>query len=130
MSYVRELNEGVPRIYGAMQQSMLAAPEYKDVENTVTLTLRNNVTEHEETIYSETLERVESHWARLNKSQRQIVQLLFERQEMNVAGFETSLELTPQAIRYNLRRLVELNIIEKLSDKARDPEALFRFVNK
>jgi len=80
LSYVRELNEGVPRIFNAMRQFMLAEPEYTDLANTVTLTLRNKVTEH--------------------------------------------------VIRYNLKRLEALEIIERLSDKPRDRHAPFRFKNK
>lgn len=130
LGYVRELNEGVPRIFDAMRQFMLAEPEYRDIENTVTLILRNKVTEHKETIFSETLERIENHWPELNQSQRTIIQLLFENQEMDISGFETSLAKTPQAVRYNLRRLIELEILERLSNKTRDPKALYRFFNK
>lgn len=130
LSYVRELNEGVPRIFDAMREFMLTEPEYRDSENTVTLILRNKVTEHKETIYGETLERIEGLWSELNKTQRSIIQLLFEQQELNVAQLSTQLELTPRAIRYNLRNLIELNILEKDSDKARDPEALFHFLNE
>jgi ATP-dependent DNA helicase RecG len=130
MHYVRELNEGVPRIFDAMRQSMLAEPIYTDTGSIVTLTLRNKVTDHKETIYSETLELVEANWEKLNNSQRQIIQLLFEKQELDVAAFEQSMPLTRQAIRYNLRRLIELEIVVRLSKKTRDPNALYRFFNK
>jgi ATP-dependent DNA helicase RecG len=43
LGYVRELNEGVPRIYQAMREIMLAKPEYSDDGTTVTLTLQNRV---------------------------------------------------------------------------------------
>ncbi len=130
LGYVRELNEGVPRIFEVMKEIMLAEPEYRDSENTVTLILRNKVTDHKETIFAETLERIETHWSKLNQSQRTIIQLLFEHQEMDIAEFSSSLAMTPQAIRYNLRRLIELEILERLSEKTRDPKALFRFFNK
>lgn len=32
--------------------------------------------------------------------------------------------------RYNLRHLLKLSIIERLSEKTRDPNALYRFLNK
>lgn len=127
---VDELNEGVPRIFDAMREFMLAEPEYRDRENTVTLTLRNKVTEHKETIYGETLERVETHWPSLNQSQRTIIQLLFEHQEMDIAGFEKHMPLSGQTIRLNLKQLIQLEIAERLSDKIRDPNALYRFLNK
>lgn len=130
MGYARELNEGVPRIYSAMRESMLAEPRYKDIESTVTLTLHNKVTDHKETIHADTLQQIESHWAELNKSQRQIINLLFENQEMRIPELRKHIKLTEQAIRYNLRNLIELNIIERLSYKARDPDALYRFLNK
>ena len=130
MGYVRELNEGVPRIYNAMRDSMLSEPTYKDSENTVTLILRNKVTEHKQTIYSKTLERIESEWKTLNKSQKRMIHLLFENQEMRIPEFEKHLQRTKQAIRSNLRRLIQLQIVEKLSDKIRDSSALYRFLNK
>ena len=37
--------------------------------------------------------------------------------------------LSEQAIRYNLRKFEELKIVERLSDKIRDPKALYRFKN-
>lgn len=130
LSYVRELNEGVPRIFNVMRQFMLAEPEYTDIESTVTLILRNKVTDHKETIFSETFERVESHWADLRKSQRQIIQLLLSHQEVSIPEMADALQLTEHAIRYNLRRLVTLEIVERLSEKPRDRYAPFRFKNK
>ncbi|MGB0743725.1 MAG: ATP-binding protein [Opitutales bacterium] len=130
LGYVRELNEGVPRIFNAMREFMLAEPEYRDIENTVTLILRNKVTEHKETIYGETLERIETHWPTLNDSQRRIIQLLLEHQEMNIADFEKHMPLSGQTIRLNLKYLIQLEITERLSDKIRDPNALYRFLNE
>lgn len=130
MGYVRELNEGVPRIFNAMEQSMLAAPLYKDVENAVTLTLRNKVTEHKQTIHSETFETIEAEWKTLNKSQQTIVNLLFEHQEMRVYEFKKHINLTERAIRTNLLRLMKLNMVEKLSEKQRDSNAVYRLLNR
>lgn len=130
MGYVRELNEGVPRIFNAMEQSMLAAPQYKDVENTVTLTLRNKITEHKQTIHSKTFETIRTEWKTLNKSQQKIINALFENQEMRILEFKKHLNLTERAIRNNLLSLMKLNIIEKLSEKKRDSNAVYRLLNQ
>ena len=37
--------------------------------------------------------------------------------------------LSEQAIRYTLRKFENLNIVERQSDKIRDPKALYRFKN-
>lgn len=129
LGYVRELNEGVPRIYRAMREFMLAKPEYADDGNTVTLTLRNRVSDHKETILAEVLERIEKQWPTLTSSQRGMISLLFDKQEATIAEMAGQVGLSEQAIRYNLRKFEELRIVERLSDKIRDPKALYRFKN-
>ena len=43
--WVRELNEGVKKIYSDMADAGLPAPEYIETPNTVRLILRNNIDE-------------------------------------------------------------------------------------
>jgi|GEM_PF-2637462 len=100
MKYVRELNEGVPRIFKAMRESMLAQPVYKNENGTVTLTLRNKVTDHKETIYSETLERVEAHWAKLN-STKAYFERIHEEGDANTAFYSITKDLHGRGIAYN-----------------------------
>ncbi|GAA5482172.1 hypothetical protein Hsar01_01389 [Haloferula sargassicola] len=125
--YVRELNEGVPRIYRAMREFTLEKPEYSVDGTTVTLTLRNKVSDHKETILADVFDEIESDWPLLNASQQRLIQLLFERQEATVPQMAAALELSEKAIRYNLKRLDGLRIVERLSEKVRDPNAVYRF---
>ncbi len=127
MGYVRELNEGVPRIYSAMQEVMLAKPEYTDTHNIVTLTLRNKVSDHKETILGEVLEQISSMWKTFNPSQQQIISILFENQEVTVDQLKEEMALTTQSVRNNLRHLIDIGIMERVSEKIRDPKAIFRF---
>lgn len=129
MGYVRELNEGVPRIYSAMKEFTLAQPEYTDLNNTVTLTLRNRVSEHKETIFSEVLEAISRGWASFNPSQRQIIGILFDNQETTVPALKKDIGISGKAVRNNLKKLEELGIVERVSDKIRDPNAIYRFQN-
>jgi ATP-dependent DNA helicase RecG len=43
LGFIRELNEGVSRIFSSMEQSMLAKSEYRDTNSIVRLTLKNKV---------------------------------------------------------------------------------------
>lgn len=129
MGYVRELNEGVPRIYGAMKESMLARPEYTDRNNTVTLTLRNKVSEHKETILAEVLEQISAQWESFNGSQREIVSFLFDVKESTISVMEKTVGISEKAVRYNLKKLEELGIVERVSKKIRDSNAIYRFRN-
>lgn len=128
--YVRELNEGVPRIFNAMSKSMLAEPEYLNTHDTVTLTLRNQVASRRETIHADVLNRVETAWELLNPSQRELVNYLFGAFEATLESFAAHLQLSEQAVRYNLNPLMALRIVTKISDKIRDRNAIYRFTDQ
>jgi ATP-dependent DNA helicase RecG len=127
LGFVRELNEGVPRIISAMEQSLLARPEYRDEENTVTLTLRNKVSDHKETILAEVFERIEATWGGMNASQKDMVVMLLDVAEVTIAEFTNHLDKSERSIRYNLKKLEEAGVVEKVSDKQRDRDAIYRF---
>lgn len=130
MGYVRELNEGVPRIFKAMHKSMLADPIYADVNDTVTLTLRNKVTDHMETIHADVLAAIEGNWASFNPTQRGMILHLMEVHEAIATTLAGKLGVGEQTARNNLKKLEELEIIERLSEKQRDKMALYRFKSK
>lgn len=130
MKYVRELNEGVPRIYSSMRKSMLSEPVYTDEHSTVTLTLRNNVTEHRETIHEDTIKRMHENWGSFSENQRAMIAFLFERKEAMISQIVEAVGITDQAVRHNLKKLEGLEIVERISEKIRDPKAFYRFINK
>lgn len=57
----------------------MAALQYKDVENTVTLTLRNKVTNHKKTIHADTLKQIEVSLANLSSRQRKMIEMLLQK---------------------------------------------------
>lgn len=130
MGYVRELNEGVPRIFSAMSQSMLAEPEYSDVNDTVILTLRNEVTDHMETIHAEVMETIENDWENLGHIQQSIIKKLLVCFEATIYNLKDELGFSEQAIRDNLKKLETKDILERNSEKKRDKNATYRFKHK
>lgn len=77
LGYVRQLNEGVSRIYESMEKSLLAKPEYREQNNNVYLTLRNRVTAHEKTVSTATMVQIEKEWTNYNDTQKAILLYLF-----------------------------------------------------
>ncbi len=130
MGYVRELNEGVPRIFSAMNQSLLAEPIYTNVNDTVTLTLKNKVSSHRETIHEDVMKAIQDYWENLNESQRNIVSYLLENRESTISPLAEHLSVNDQTIRNNMKLLETLEIVERLSDKQRDKNAIYRFKSK
>jgi hypothetical protein len=75
LGFIRELNEGVSRIFSSMEQSMLAKSEYRDTNSIVRLTLKNKVSKHRKTIHESILFKIEELWPALIEIPKDIVGL-------------------------------------------------------
>jgi len=127
MGYVRELNEGVNRIYRSMEKSMLSKPEYSDQNDTVTLTLINKIAKHEKSIPDVILDRIQENWRSLNDTERKVINHLLNHFTTTVPKLVEAIKVSETAIRSNLARLIEMEIIERQSEKIRDKSAIYRF---
>jgi len=127
MGYIRELNEGVNRIYKSMERSMLSEPSYSDRNDTVTLSLTNKVAKHEKSIPNVVLDRITDNWKSLNETEKKIINHLLNNFICTVPQLIEKIDISETAIRSNLAQLVELEILERHSEKIRDKDAIYRF---
>lgn len=127
MGYVRQLNEGVSRIYESMEKSMLSTPEYKEENGNVYLILRNRISEHSKTIHDSVIEKIERNWTLYNDTQRSIINYLFLKHKGTVLDFATHIGINEKTIRLYLNQFVTDGTLVRLSDKQRDINALFVF---
>jgi len=125
--YVRELNEGVPRIYSSMAKSMLSEPEYSVTNNTVKLSLRNKVSGHNNAISDRVMKLIEMSWVNWNESQKKIVVYMFENNHATLAQLTEELQITDNAVRGYLNSLCGQNVLERNTDKIRDLHAMYTF---
>lgn len=130
LGYVRELNEGVPRIYSAMAESMLAEPIYQERNQIVYLTLKNNVTKQKETILMEVNRRIEAIWSSLHETTRLLIGFLLVHHETTVAQAAEALGVTEKTARTHLQTLCDKSILQRVSEKERDKHAIYRFAEK
>jgi ATP-dependent DNA helicase RecG len=127
MGYVRQLNEGVSRIYESMEKSMLSTPEYKESNGNVYLTLRNKISNHSKTIHNVVIDQIERNWSNYNETQRKIIGYLFHNHQGTLVDFSSAVGINDKTIRIYLNEFVELGILERLSNKQRDISAIFVF---
>ena len=125
MGYVRQLNEGVSRIYESMEKSMLSVPEYKEANGNVYLTLRNKISGHSKTINDFVIEEIEKRWATFNETQRKILSCLFFNHQATLANFIEYTGVNEKSIRLYLNEFIEQNFLEKISAKQRDINAFY-----
>ena len=127
MGYVRQLNEGVSRIYESMEKSMLSVPEYKEVNKNVYLTLRNKINEHFKTIPQQVIEKIGKKWTDFNITQQRILYYLFLNYEGTLSDLTEYTKINQNTIRSYLNQFIEQGIITRNSVKQRDINAKYTF---
>lgn len=127
MRYVRQLNEGVSRIYESMEKSMLSVPEYSERNGNVYLVLRNRVSRHSKTIHNAVMEKIEKDWKQYNDTQRKILLYLFTRHTATVGDIVDYVQINENTVRTYLNKMMDDGMLDRLSEKQRDKNALYRF---
>ncbi len=127
LGYVRQLNEGVSRIYKSMEKSMLSIPEYKELNKNVYLTLRNKISNHSKTIPQQVIDQVGGSWTEFNDTQKKILAFLFFKSKATLSELTESIEINENSIRTYLNQFINLGIIERRSKKKRDINANYVF---
>jgi len=127
MGYVRQLNEGVSRIYESMEKSMLSVPEYKEENKNVFLILRNKISNHSKTIHDGVIAKIETNWDTFNITQRKVLSYLFVHQKATKEELANYCETHTNTIRRYLNEFIKSEILERVSEKQRDVDALYMF---
>lgn len=120
--WVRELNEGVKRIYMDMASFFLEPPSFSEPNgNTVLLILKNNITARSMRRIETQKIRFDECWKSLSKLDRDLVYYIAN---INNCTPRTLAELTGKSrptITTHLKKLLALNIIDENSSSPRDP---------
>ena len=127
MGYVRQLNEGVSRIYESMEKSMLSIPEYRVINDNVYLTLRNKISSHSKTIPDNIIQKIEENWSTYNTTQKRIFSCLFIHQKTTKDELASYCDAHSNTIGRYLTQLIDQEIIERISKKQRDINAVYKF---
>lgn len=125
--YVRQLNEGVMRIYEAMEKSMLSMPEYKEQNGNVYLTLRNRVSENAKAIPLLAMRAIEQQWLHYNETQQRILLFLSLNGHCTLAELVDHTQINANTIRTYLNQFINDHLIERHSQKQRDINATYAF---
>lgn len=128
MGFVRQLNEGVSRIYKSMEESMLSTPEYVIKNRNVYLTLRNKVSKHTKTLTDAIIKHIQNSWINYNDTQRKILQFLLYNHKGTQSELADFTGINEKTVRLYLNGFIDdEKILVRLSDKIRDKHAKFAF---
>lgn len=126
MSYVRELNEWVNRIYESMEKFFSSEPEYKEKDKIVYLTLKNNVRSDEDTISEQTIWIVEKAMVTMNETEKKIISYLLTKRWATISNICDWVKTGERAVRSYLNDFIDMKIVQRMSDKVRDKNAIFK----
>ena len=127
MGYVRELNEGVKRIFNSMAHLMLSEPIYKENNDIVTLILMNKIINNRRAINSHLKDKISNNWVRYNATEKEIINYIARSAEATVDNLARDCNLSVQATRIYLNRFVKEGILIKNTEKQRDRKAPYVF---
>ena len=125
--WVKELNEGVNRIYDEMQRFFLNDPKYTEPnEASVLLVLENSITSRHLRV-SDKLEAAfpDGAWANFTTQEKNVLRFLYSKGDANTKTIAVFLGLSPVTTRKILKALVEKGTVEWHGVSNRDPNQYY-----
>ena len=128
--WVREMNEGVKRIYSEMESAFLHEPKYSEPGNKVVLTLENNiVSRHLRT--RDSLEKQFSDFSNLNADEQVIVHYMYNSGEKMTTA--KAIEITGRSRKFivkTMKNLQELGILNWYGANKNDRHQYYTLVDR
>ena len=128
LGWVKELNEGVKRIYEEMEKYFLKAPEYSEPNgNSVLLKLENNYVMRQ-IRNSEYMKRLFSDgiWDSLNDDEKTIIYIAYREGKVTTKRVTEVLERSITYCRKQLNNLKDLDILLWVGSSSNDPTQYYK----
>lgn len=126
--WVRELNEGVKRIYSDMEEFFLEEPVYTEPNQTVKLVLKNNIimrTKRQSDRAAEIIGNDE--WKQLDDLEKRILTYMGSRKLVTRAELESYTGKAGRTIAVRLNRLIDRQIVKRNGNK-NDPKQTYELI--
>ena len=128
--WVRELNEGVKRIYSDMEKFFLDDPIYSEPEQSVRLLLKNNIVMRNLRRNDRALEYVGEHiWKQLDAIDREILAYMASNIEVSRSTLAHHLKKSGPTVTNHLRALIDMGVVQP-NGNAHDPGRTYSIVYK
>ncbi len=110
--WVRELNEGVKRMFEDMEEFYLDPPEYTETKNFVNLVLKNNIKIREERQNENLEESIGTDiWNELDYLEKEIISYIYNKRDANTTELAKYTKKGATTIRQRIKKLLDKKII-------------------
>lgn len=125
--WVKELNEGVNRIYNEMQKSFLNTPKYFEPnENAVLLVLENSITSRHLRANDKLVEIFSQEmWNSLSEEEKQILHYIYSKNKITVKTAAELFERSSNFSRKILKTMVEKKLLKCHASSINDPKQYY-----
>lgn len=128
--WVRELNEGVKRIFSDMEKFFLEDPVYSEPEQSVRLVLKNNIVMRNLRKKDRAAESIgEDIWGALDDTDRQILVFLSEKREVTRLELQSQLKRSNGFVTRRLAKLIDMEIV-RANGNTHDPKRTYTIIYK
>ena len=129
--WVKEMNEGVKRIYSEMEKFFLKKPVYSEPSNNVLLVLENNILNRNIRIEDNLKKLIDKDiYKGLNFIEKEIIRFSFMNKQITVADLSKNIDRGVLTIRKYLKKLLKLGILEWHGTNPKDPTQFYSLKNK
>lgn len=126
--WVRELNEGVKRIYSDMEEYFLDDPIYSEPEQSVKLVLKNNIVMRTMRQSDRTEESIGGEvWSKLDDLEKAILTYMSSKSPVTRSELSEHTNRAGRTITLRLNHLIELGVIRRNGNK-KDPKQNYEIV--
>ena len=124
--WVKEMNEGVKRIYSEMEKFFLKKPVYSEPSNNVLLVLENNILNRNVRIDDNLKKLIDKDiYKGLNFIEKEIIRFSFMNKKITVADLSKNINKTTVTTRMYLKKLVTLGLLEWHGTNPKDPTQFY-----
>ena len=124
--WVKEMNEGVKRIYSEMEKFFLRKPVYLEPGNNVLLVLENNILNRNVRIDDNLKKLIDKEiYKELNFIEKEIMKFSFMNKKITVADLSKNINKTTVTTRMYLKKLVILGLLEWHGTNPKDPTQFY-----
>ena len=124
--WVKEMNEGVKRIYSEMEKFFLKKPVYSEPSNNVLLVLENNILNRNVRIDDNLKKLIDKEiYKKLNFIEKKIMKFSFMNKKITVADLSKNINKTTVTTRMYLKKLVTLGLLEWHGTNPKDPTQFY-----
>ena len=129
LGVVRELNEGVSRIYREMSDLFLEDPIYiEDKGSSLKLVLKNNIVMRSKRKNELLLKdkKINLKWEKLNAMEQKVLQIIFDKGDVMPSTICNIINRDKRTVQRVLKSLVDNGLIEWFGTSIKDPKKIYR----